>query len=312
MYLGKEHKNNDGSFAILFAAFLWGTTGTVASFAPQINPLAIGAFAMGVGGLLQTLFARKMLRQDFRLLLTCKKKLLIGAMAIAIYPLAFYSSMRLAGVAIGTVVSIASAPLITAILEGLFSKKSYINRRWVISFAFGVAGILLLTYTEPAVQQHSEQNIQKYTGVLLGLLAGLTYAIYSWVARSVIEDGARSESAMGSLFGLGAIILIPSLLFTGDQLFSSMNNAAVALYMALIPMFLGYIAFGVGLRSVNASKATLLTLFEPVVAACLAVLVVGEVIPLAGWVGMLFITLCLVLQARRKAIPASVTGIVAE
>ncbi|MEI8666726.1 hypothetical protein P4S81_20740 [Pseudoalteromonas sp. B28] len=51
------------------------------------------------------------------------KVLLLGAASVAIYPLAFYTSMRLSGVAIGTVVSIATAPFFAAILESLISKK---------------------------------------------------------------------------------------------------------------------------------------------------------------------------------------------
>ena len=41
-----------GVLAIVIASFLWGTTGTAAQFAPEISPLAIGAFAMGIGGVL--------------------------------------------------------------------------------------------------------------------------------------------------------------------------------------------------------------------------------------------------------------------
>ena len=70
--------------------------------------------------------------------------------------------------------------------------------------------------------------------------------------------------------------------------------------MALIPMTLGYIAFGYGLRHINASSASLLTLMEPVVAAILAVLIVGEVISPLGWFGMLLIMVCLWVQATEK------------
>lgn len=52
---------NYGFIAVLFAAFLWGTTGTVASFAPNLSPLAVGAAAMGGGGLLQALLHEKVL-----------------------------------------------------------------------------------------------------------------------------------------------------------------------------------------------------------------------------------------------------------
>ncbi len=112
-----------GSLAILFASLLWGTTGTAASFAPSINPLAIGAFSMGVGGLLLAWCAYKKLYQDWQKLLQNKRILLIGTLGLAVYPLAFYSSMRLAGVAVGTVVSIASAPFMTVMIERLFGKN---------------------------------------------------------------------------------------------------------------------------------------------------------------------------------------------
>lgn len=36
---------------MLAASVLWGTTGTAATFAPAVGPLAIGAAAMGLGGL---------------------------------------------------------------------------------------------------------------------------------------------------------------------------------------------------------------------------------------------------------------------
>ena len=53
-----------GVLAIVIASFLWGTTGTAAQFAPEISPLAIGAFAMGIGGVLLCVSARKSLVKD--------------------------------------------------------------------------------------------------------------------------------------------------------------------------------------------------------------------------------------------------------
>lgn len=111
-----------GAFAILMAAFLWGTTGTVATFAPDINPLAIGAAAMGGGGLLQTFFALNSLANQRYLFRKNHKLILLGVGSVFIYPLAFYTSMHLAGVAIGTVVSIGTAPLVSAIIEKIFIK----------------------------------------------------------------------------------------------------------------------------------------------------------------------------------------------
>lgn len=67
--------------------------------------------------------------------------------------------------------------------------------------------------------------------------------------------------------------------------------------MAFVPMFLGYACFGYGLKTVSASKASLLTLFEPAVAAVFAVVVVGEHIGVSGWGGIGLIMVCLLLQS---------------
>ena len=281
----------------MFASTLWGTTGTVASLAPEISSLAIGAFSMGVGGLLQAIIARKHLRSGFRQISRHKRKLVVSAIALAIYPLVFYSSMRLAGVAIGTVISIATAPFFTVMLECLFSKEKTVNKKWLTSFLVGTAGILLLVFSESSSSSHFDSNL-RLIGIILGLVAGMSYAIYSWVAKTMIDQGVPSQAALGSIFGIGAFMLLPTLLITGDNLLSSTTNVMVIGYMALIPMGLGYIAYGFGLRFVTASSATLITLFEPVVAAGLAVLIVGESIPVLGWCGIGLILICLLWQAR--------------
>ncbi|MEZ9264988.1 DMT family transporter [Vibrio splendidus] len=295
--INRVNEFQTGTLAILFASILWGTTGTAASFAPDLSPLAIGAFSMGVGGLMQAGLAYRKILLAFDKLLQNKKLLAVSALALAIYPLAFYSSMKLSGVAIGTVVSIATAPFFSALLECLISKKNNINKRWLTSFAIGVVGIGLLVFSESSSTNESGDDL-KLLGIALGLVAGLCYAIYSWATKALIDKGIKSQAAMGSIFGLGAMLLLPTLWFTGENLFSSQINVLVISYLTLIPQCLGYIAFSFGLRHVTASSANLLTLFEPVVAAVLAVFVVGELIPFIGWLGMFLIVLCLLIKSK--------------
>lgn len=289
-----------GSVAIVLACLLWGTTGTAASFTPNVSPLASGAFAMGIGGVLLVISAFKCLKIDKAKLLSNYKLLVVGGMSVAVYPLAFYSSMRLSGVAIGTVISLASAPFFTVLLECLISKKN-IAAKWFISFSVGVAGIVLLSMGKVEDSTQHSSLLQHYLGILLGLVAGLSYALYSWAAKCLISQEIHSKSAMSALFGLAACILLPSLLFTADNLFATTSNTAVALYMAIIPMFLGYILFGYGLNYIEASQATLLTMLEPALATVLAVLIVGEKFTAIGWIGITLILLCLLIQMTHKA-----------
>jgi len=105
-----------GALFVLAASVLWGTTGTAATFAPGVSPLAIGAVAMGFGGLLQAMIAARPMSLYNATLRRQWRTVALGALSVALYPLAFYSSMHLAGVAVGTVVSIGSAPLASAVI----------------------------------------------------------------------------------------------------------------------------------------------------------------------------------------------------
>ena len=282
-----------GIIAVLIAAILWGTTGTAATFATGVSPLAIGSVAMGSGGLLQALLALPTILAGRKEMAANRNFLLAGALAVAVYPLAFYAAMHYAGVAAGTVISIGSAPLLSALIEYWFDGHS-LSRQWLTGAVTGVAGIVLLCIAEGNAAAAGD-SLQTAAGILLGLLAGLTYALYSWSARQMMNNGVSASAAMGSTFGAGGLLLIPVLLLSGAPLLASVTNTCVALYMALVPMFIGYLCYGYGLARIKASTATTLTLTEPVVAALLAVTLVGERLPVTGWAGIGFIILCLVI-----------------
>ena len=282
-----------GVACVILAAILWGTTGVSATFAPEVGAAAIGAAAMGVGGLLQASIAIRTIARHARALHSQWRWLLLGALAVAIYPLAFYGSMRLAGVTVGTVVSIGTAPLLSAIIE-MFMDGLRISIRWVIGAMLGLLGMLLLCLAESSGHSTLSAAPSISLGVALGLLAGLTYALYSWAARRLMQRQIPARAAMGSIFGIGGLLLMPVLFTTGAPFLASWNNAAVGIYMALVPMFLGYLCFGYGLARIQASTATTITLLEPVVAAALAAVIVGERLPTMGWIGVGLIFVCLV------------------
>lgn len=288
-------RNNQflGIIAVIIAAVLWGTTGVSASFAPEVSPIAIGSMAMGVGGLLQTVIAIKSIHIYRFNLYKNWQYVLCGGLSVAIYPLAFYASMRMAGVTIGTVISIGSAPLLSAIIEAIMEKARF-SIKWIIGASLGILGIALLSLAGQGHHTVNTEHTNITIGIGLALLAGLTYALYSWIARYLMMQHIQSKAAMGSIFGLGGLLLMPVLFLTGSAFLNSWNNAAVGVYMALIPMFLGYICFGFGLARIATSTAIIITLFEPIVAALLAVTIINENLSGLGWLGVILIFLCLV------------------
>ncbi len=291
-----------GIICVLIASFLWGTTGTAATFAPEVGPLAIGAVAMGVGGLLQALLALRALKRDKAKLRAQWLLVLFGAVSVAVYPLAFYSSMYLAGVTVGTVVTIGSAPLFSALIEWIIDNKT-LSKQWLAGATFGLCGIVLLCFFGGGAHEVTSAITTKGTtvaGVVLGLVGGLTYALYAWAAHRLMCKGISAKAAMGSIFGAGGLLLMPVLLITGGALLTSWNNALVGAYMAIVPMFTGYVLFGYALARISVSMATTITLTEPVIAALLAVVIVGENLSPLGWLGALLVIFCLVILSAPK------------
>ncbi|MBX3099956.1 MAG: EamA family transporter [Salinibacterium sp.] len=286
-----------GAWALVLASLLWGTTGTAASFFPDsVSPLAVGSSTMTVGGLL--LFAAS-LRPALRAIrdATSRRWLLLGALGVFVYPLAFYSSMSLAGVAIGNVVSLGTGPVFAALLEWVVERHRP-STLWAACTAVAIAGIVLLSLGDESTDAPAI-----VPGVLLGLVAGLAYALYTFCSSRGIRAGQSSRGVMGGMFGLGAVALAPVLVVFGAPLLQSWQSVGIAAYLALGPMFVAYLLFGVGMRTLRSSTATTITLLEPVVATVLAIVVVGERLGGIGWLGLALIlgAVTVLATARRPA-----------
>lgn len=290
--------NRFGPLAIVGAATLWGTTGTVATFFPEgISPLAIGAATMVGGGILLFLVSFRHAQAALRDR-RARPWLLLGAIGVFVYPLAFYSSMDLAGVAVGNVVSLGTGPVFAALLERVLERER-LSVLWRVTTPIALLGVVLLTLSGGHVRGGVSGG-SIVPGVALGLVAGLSYALYTYCSTRVIRGGHTSGATMGSLFGVGALGLLPVLVVFGGPLLQSGVTIGIASYLILGPMFVAYILFGIGLRTTSSSTATTITLFEPVVATLLAVIVVGELLAPVSWAGLalIFVAVSVLSTAR--------------
>lgn len=271
--------------AILLAAVLWGTTGTAASsLSGQVSPVTVGAATMGLGGAL--LFATAP-RGAFGVLrdVAARRWVLFGAAGVVVYPLAFYSAMQLSGVAIGNVVSLGSAPVFAAVLEWAWERRR-VTVRWLLATVVALTGILLLAAapaSRPAAAAPPAAGLAG--GIALGLLAGLSYALYTYSARRMLQRVRAPRGVLGAIFGVAALPLI-LILVASTPVLPDGPGVLVLTYLILGPMLLAYLLFERGLRRVSSSTATTLTLLEPVVATALAVGIVGERLPPMAWVGI--------------------------
>lgn len=277
-----------GALAVLLAGALWGTTGLAAHYAPAgSSPFAVGAGSMGLGGLLMLALT---MRGEYRRVpwRTLGAPLWWGAACLVVCPLCFYGAMHDAGIAVGTAVNIGSAPVMAMIIER-FTGRGTLTASHLGAAGLAVLGLVLLSVLGQEAGDDAAPNAAR--GVLLGLAAGSTYAGYTASAHEMITRGCPSGVAMGRMFGVAALVSVPFFVITGGPLLTEPRGWAVTAYLSLVPMAFAYVLFAYGLRTTNASSTVTLTLVEPVVAAVLAAVVVGELITPWGWVGMVSVLL---------------------
>ena len=291
-----------GALALVGASVLWGTTGTAASLLPAgVGPLAIGASTMVVGGVLLLLVSPRSAGSALRDP-AARGWLVIGALGVVVYPLAFYSAMDLAGVAIGNVVALGSGPVFAAVFEWLWERRR-LSRRWAVATVIAVAGIVLLAFGRHADDAGHRADVG--AGVLLGLLAGAAYALYTYASSRAIAVGHGGRGVMGAMFGMGAVGLLPVLVAFGGPLVQSAQGVGIAAYLAVGPMFVAYLLFGFGLTRLRSTMATSVTLVEPVVATVLAVVIVGERLAVGGWAGLVLILIGVTVLIAARQTPNS-------
>lgn len=274
-----------GALPIIAASILWGTTGTTSSLAPAATPrVAIGSAGLLFGGLLLLLTAGPV-----RALLTSGNRgsLLAGAVAVAGYPLTFYPAVATAGVAVATVVALGSAPVFTGLL--LWFAGGRPANRWLLGTGLAIPGCAAL------VLGGSTGGPTHLAGILLALLAGLSYTVYAVVSGRLIGQGHASRAVLGTLFGGGALLVSPVVLVVGGPALANPRTVLVIGHLALVTTFLAYLLFGHGLRYLGAGFAVTLTLIEPAVAALLGIMVLHEQLSAVSWAGLGALGVALVL-----------------
>lgn len=298
--VGDHTGRTSATVAVLITAVLWGTTGLGASFAAPLGAVTIGAAAMGVGGVVLALFNARKLGAIFRAP-GALALVVAGAAAICVFTLCFYASMGLAGIALGTIVTICSSPIFAGILE-LFVDRQRLGARWYVAAILAIGGgVLLVTGRGEGGGWMGSDPALLPLGVLVGLLAGAAYAVYAWLLGRIIKPTRERQQGLDRSAAVAAILSLsagPLLIFMVASGGAELLDAAVwptLLYLGIIPMALGHALFGWSLASLSASTVTLYTLLEPAVATVLAVVVVGERLTLGGWAGLCLVLLGLVI-----------------
>jgi len=258
---------NKGIFFIIGAAMLWGTTGTTQAFAPVgASPITVGAFRLIIGGtfLLLVAFAGRSFtsfRWDFR-------HIIIGVLAVAAYQISFFTAVKLTGVAVGTIVAIGSGPIGAGILGRLVLQEE-LNKKWYLSTVLAIAGCTLLV-----LSGGSEVKVNPL-GIFAALGAGFSYALYTLTGKMMLVHN-RGNAVVAVLFFGGALVMLPVVFMYDVSWAVTFQGFVTMAHLGILATTVSYILFAKGLQTVSVSKTTTLSLAEPLTAALLGIVVLGE------------------------------------
>ncbi|UOQ83729.1 EamA family transporter [Gracilibacillus salinarum] len=266
---------------ILLAAILWGTTGTMQALAPDAaHPVAIGATRLAVGGFF--LLCMVLVFGNLNLKNWPLKATLGASLCMALYQPLFFSAVSITGVAIGTVVAIGSAPILSGLIEWLFFKNRP-AKVWWYSTILSIAGCLMLFSNKESVYVDP-------VGILMALGAGLSFAGYTMISRDLVKSHS-SLSVVAIVFTLSAIYLSPFLWIYDMSWIASGRGIGVSLQLGIMATGIAYFLFSRGLTQVSSSTAVTLSLAEPLTAALLGVVIIGEHLSAISWIGIAFLIL---------------------
>ncbi|MFB2581688.1 DMT family transporter [Herbiconiux sp. P15] len=314
--------------AVLLAAVCFGTTGTARAFGPaDASAGSIGAARILIGGgllaaiaLVGVLRARRSGRSHPALANAAEARrrgplgrlpspvlVLIGGLGVLAYQPAFFLGTAQNGVAVGTVVALGSAPVITGLLDGILHRR-FPGRRWLLATAIATVGVVLMSGLPAEWLGDGAPVAVSLPGLLASVGAGASYAVYTIAAKGLLERGWAPTASMGAVFGTAALFSIPVLLTTDTAWLATADGLALALWLGVVTTAVAYVLFGWGLARLPASTVSTLTLAEPLTATLLGTLVLGETLGALSAAGLVVLAIGLVVLAarRRRSVERSV------
>ena len=201
-----------------------------------------------------------------------------------------------------------TAPAIVMVLSAiLFHEK--MNARKIFccllavagcAFASGLGGELFAggVLSGSAGSAASSGSLITPAGLLLGLGAGLGYALYSIFSRIILNRGYSVYTNVFYSFGVAMLGFLVLSVMDGSvgQVFDSPSRTALALLCGLLTGSMAYVLYTAGMKGMETSRAAQLTTIEPVTAALLGSLLFHQ--PLSVWeiVGIVMVVGSVVLM----------------
>lgn len=269
---------------------LAGTAGTVAAiYAINTPSPVIGFVRLSIGAITLLLLAPFLggkLRNLPRLV-TRPGVWIMGASS-ASYQVFFFASVERTGVATAALITVGCIPVSAGIVGWIFLRERP-SKIWYLSTAIAISGLVIASI--------GELETNDATGLLYAVLAGSGIGAYINAAKIEVRAGGHSTQLPGMAFLLGSIGLFFVVQSDLMQMQWTTQTILLAVYLGAVTMGIANGIQIVGLRGISPGVASTMMLADPVTAAVLGVVVLGEAVTLNGAVGLILVVIGLAMQS---------------
>lgn len=289
--------NLKGPFFLLFSCLLFSVTGTLQQLAPEGHtPVVITEVRMLLGSLTILAWCLFTHRLPSNWSVVPWKPMVIAVASVLLYQLLFFYSVAEVGVAVGSVVAIATTPLWAAAVAFLLFRKKP-SKSWAIATALAIVGVCLINFGGGFQSQTLDWK------VLLPVAAGLCYGVEIIAVGKVVEK-INPETTMLLEMGLVAILLLPVTFFFPSEWIFTTRGILVSLGLGVVTAGIAYPCFTYGIKYTSPVAASTLALTEPLMAAELGIFFLHEnlTIPMAlGMLSLIASVIVLIFDGREKS-----------
>ena len=282
------NKNTKGLsvFFILLAGCLWGCMGL---FVRPLNKKGFSSWdivfvravvTMLCMGIFLIIYDRKMFRIKIKDIWCF---LGTGLLSIVFFNLCYFKEITLTTLSVAAIL-LYTAPAFVMVISAFCFKEIFTGRK-LLSLAFSFVGLIFVTGVI------GDAGRLTLNTLLIGLGAGLGYALYSIFGRYALERGYHTFtiSFYTFLFATIGTLFFSHPLFIMRQVTSSAGSIGFVLAFALVSTVIPYIVYTIGLKEVENGFASIIASIEPVIATINGILWFREKLRVGVIIGIVLV-----------------------
>lgn len=222
-----------------------------------------------------------------------------GLCSIVFFNICYFTTIQLTSLSVAAVL-LYTAPAFVIVLSALLFGEAVTKRKTAALFLTFLGCVCVSGLLRGG-------GAMTPAGFLVGLGAGIGYALYSIFSRFALERGYGSMTISFYTFLIASLGTIPfvSVKNVGGVLAQGLPAAGFILLFGVVTTVIPYLTYTRGLQGVENGQASIIASIEPVVASLLGILVFREILHPDEVLGIVLILGAILISNRREKVQSA-------